>query len=59
MSEIHPFLFVVIAEFAVFVAVLAGASLWTAAGAAKPKRAARAVVRAKSPAASTLPAAHA
>ncbi|PZQ63747.1 MAG: hypothetical protein DI570_07995 [Phenylobacterium zucineum] len=59
MTEIHPFLFLVIAEFAVFMSVLAGAALWTAAGAAKPKRAAHAVVRAKSPTSVSSPTAHA
>jgi hypothetical protein len=51
MSDIHPFLFLVIAEFAVFVAVLAGVSLWSAGGAATPvARPARAVTPARSPA---------
>lgn len=51
MSEIHPFLFLLIAEFALFVALLLGASLWNgvAAKSTAPTKPARAVVVAKSP----------
>lgn len=48
MSEIHPFLFLVIGEFAVFMSVLAGVSLWSSRP-ARPVRVARAVTPAKSP----------
>jgi hypothetical protein len=48
MSEIHPFLFLVIGEFAVFMTVLAGVSLWSAIP-AKPVRVSRVVTPAKSP----------
>lgn len=55
MSEIHPFLFLVIAEFAGFIAVLAGVTLWSAGGKAKPAaRPARVVTRARSPGAAPV-----
>jgi hypothetical protein len=49
MSEIHPFIFVVIAEFALFVALLLGASLWSGAANAPADARAHAVTKARSP----------
>jgi len=49
MSEIHPFIFLIVAEFALFVAMLLGASLWSGSAAAPEPVRAKAVVSARSP----------
>ncbi|WP_165843887.1 hypothetical protein [Phenylobacterium kunshanense] len=49
MSAIHPFLFLIIAEFALFVVLLLAASLWSGTGAMPKPGATRAVTSARSP----------
>lgn len=49
MSAIHPFLFLIIAEFALFVVLLLAASLWRGTGATPKPGAARVIMSARSP----------